>query len=380
MVNERIVALSNQLREEGVAVSVRSTKTACDVWDLMKGSTEIKDMQYALKTVYIKDTHDEQKFDDIFEELFSEPEEGAKHTTKEQTDSPFEDPAIEQEDIMGLPDSQISEIPIEQMIPPEFNPEELQQNKIHEKDLLKTDINHLNTFDERIVDLCRKLGKKIANSRARRKRLMKSNNVNMPRTIRTNLKNGGKLINIVYAKPKINKTKHIFLNDVSGSCDWISNWFFSIIYASQRSFDKIRCFEFDSKINETTDALKTESYELSYETKKKKKIQRGMIHGQSDMANSFKEFLAKAHLNHRTTVIILSDCRDWQGKREEGILESAMLLKEIVTKSSKVLIFNPEPESKWDTPTSCVRDYQNVGAKVYEIKDLDNLAKLITKL
>ena len=105
-----------------------------------------------------------------------------------------------------------------------------------------------------------------------------------------------------------------------------------------------------------------------------------MIHGQSDMANSFKEFLAKAHLNHRTTVIILSDCRDWQGKREEGILESAMLLKEIVTKSSKVLIFNPEPESKWDTPTSCVRDYQNVGAKVYEIKDLDNLAKLITKL
>jgi len=380
MVNERIVALSNQLREEGVAVSVRSTKTACDVWNLMKSSTEIKDMQHALKTVYIKDTHDEQKFDDIFEEIFSEPEEGVKHTSKEQTDSPFKDPAIEQEDIMGLPDSQISEIPIEQMIPPEFNPEELQQNKIREKDLLKTDINHMNTFDDRIVDLCRKLGKKIANSRARRKRLMKSYNVNMPRTIRTNLKNGGKLINIVYAKPKINKTKHIFLNDVSGSCDWISNWFFSIIYASQRSFDKIRCFEFDSKIIETTDALKTESYEISYEAVTLKKLQRGMIHGQSDMANSFKEFLAKAHLNHKTTVIILSDCRDWQGKRENGILESAILLKEIVKKSSKVLIFNPEPESKWDTPTSCVRDYQNSGAEVYEIKNLDNLAKLITNL
>ncbi|HIJ16057.1 MAG TPA: VWA domain-containing protein, partial [Methanosphaera sp.] len=344
MVNERIVALSNQLREEGVSVSVRSTKTACDVWNLMKGSTDIKDMQYALKTVYIKDTHDEQKFDDIFEELFAEPEEGVKHTTKEESDSPFKDPAIEQEDIMGLPDSQISEIPIEQMIPPEFDAENLQQNKIHEKDLLKSDINHLNTFDERIVDLCRKLGKKIANSRARRKRLMKSNNINMPRTIRTNLKNGGKLIDIVYAKPKLNKTKHIFLNDVSGSCDWISNWFFSIIYGCQRSFDKISCFEFDSKVIETTDALKTESYEISYEAVTLKKLQRGMIHGQSDMAASFKEFLARTHLNHRTTVIILSDCRDWQGKREDGILESAVILKEIVTKSAKVLIFNPEPE------------------------------------
>ncbi len=380
MVNERIVALSNQLREEGVSVSVRSTKTACDVWNLMKGSTDIKDMQYALKTVYIKDTHDEQKFDDIFEELFAEPEEGVKHTTKEESDSPFKDPAIEQEDIMGLPDSQISEIPIEQMIPPEFDAENLQQNKIHEKDLLKSDINHLNTFDERIVDLCRKLGKKIANSRARRKRLMKSNNINMPRTIRTNLKNGGKLIDIVYAKPKLNKTKHIFLNDVSGSCDWISNWFFSIIYGCQRSFDKISCFEFDSKVIETTDALKTESYEISYEAVTLKKLQRGMIHGQSDMAASFKEFLARTHLNHRTTVIILSDCRDWQGKREDGILESAVILKEIVTKSAKVLIFNPEPESKWDTPTSCVRDYQNAGAQVYEIKNLDHLARLITDL
>ena len=380
MVNERIVALSNQLREEGVSVSVRSTKTACEVWDLMKSSTDIKDMQYALKTVYIKDTHDEQKFDDIFEEIFEEAEEGVKHTTKEETDSPFEDPAIEQEDIMGLPDSQISDIPIEQMIPPEFDAENLQQNKIHEKDLLKSDINNLNTFDERIVDLCRKLGKKIANSRARRKRLMRSNNINMPRTIRTNLKNGGKLIDIVYAKPKMNKTKHIFLNDVSGSCDWISNWFFSIIYGCQRSFDKISCFEFDNKIIETTDALQTESYEISYEAVTLKKLQRGMIHGRSDMASSFKEFLARTHLNHRTTVIILSDCRDWQGKREEGILESASILKEIVTKSSKVLIFNPEPESKWDTPTSCVRDYQNAGAQVYEIKNLEHLARLITDL
>jgi len=380
MVNERIVALSNQLREEGVQVSVRSTKTACDVWELMKSSTNIKDMQNALRSVYIKDTHDEKKFDDIFEELFNEPDETIKHKTKETSDNAINDPAIEQEDIMGMPDSQITDIPIEQMIPPEFDAETLQQNKIHEKDLLKVDVNHLNTFDERIVDLCRKLGQKIANNRDRRKRLLKSNNINMPRTIRKNLKNGGKLIDIEYHKPKINKTKHIFLNDVSGSCDWISNWFFSIIYACQKSFDKISCYEFDSKVIETTDALKTESYEISYEAVTLKKLQRGMIHGQTDMANSFKEFLSKAHLNHRTNVIILSDCRDWQGKREDGILESALILKEIVTKSSKVMIFNPEPMNKWNTPTSCVKDYQNVGAEVYEIKNLNNLAKLITKL
>ena len=105
-----------------------------------------------------------------------------------------------------------------------------------------------------------------------------------------------------------------------------------------------------------------------------------MIHGQSDMANSFKEFREKAKLNHRSIVIILSDCRDWNGKREDGKLESAMILKDIVNQSSKVLIFNPEAKIKWDSPTSCVNDYADVGAQIYEIKNLENLATLITNL
>lgn len=380
MVNERIVALSNQLREEGVAVSVRSTKTACDVWNLMKDSTKMEDMQNALKSVYIKDNHDEQKFNEIFEELFTEEANTFERETNQPYDDSNDDPVIEREDIMGLPNSMESDISIEQMIPPEFNQDMLQQNKIHEKDLLKSDITNLNTFDERIVDICRKLGKKIANSRARRKRRQQSTRIDMPRTIRTNLKNGGKLINLHYSKPKINKTRHIFLSDVSGSCDWISNWFFSIIYGCQRSFDRISCYEFDNKVIETTDALNTESYQLSYEKITLQKIQRGMIHGQSDMTESFKDFLKRANLNHRTTVILLSDCRDWKGKREDGILESASILREIVNKSSKVLIFNPEPMVKWSTPTSCVHDYQKAGAQVYEIKNLENLANMITKL
>ena len=98
------------------------------------------------------------------------------------------------------------------------------------------------------------------------------------------------------------------------------------------------------------------------------------------MAQSFKEFLKDANLNHRSIVIILTDCRDWRGKREEGILESAKILKKIVKQSSKVIILNPEKKIRWDTHTSCVRDYQNAGAEVYEIGNLEHLAELITKL
>ena len=98
------------------------------------------------------------------------------------------------------------------------------------------------------------------------------------------------------------------------------------------------------------------------------------------MASSFKEFLKQAHLAHRSDVIILTDCRDWRGKRENRILESATVLKEIVTKSNKVMIFNPEKKIRWNTPTSCVKDYENAGAEVFEIGNLDNLAYMISRL
>ncbi len=381
MVNERIVALSNQLREEGVTVSIRSTKTACDVWEIMKQTKDKKNLKTALESVYIKDHHDTHKFNKVYDEIFDKEIENEKlKQIRKLSENKDFDPAIKREDFMGLPETVPNQVPLEDIIPKEFNPEVLQQKKIHEKDILQADITSINKFDERIVDLCRKLGNKIANQRIKRKKRSTKNQINMPRTIRTNLKNGGKLINLKKSKPPIRKTKHIFLSDISGSCDWISSWFFSIIYGCQKSFNKITTYEFDNKIVDITDSLNSESYYQTYENIMQKRIDHGMLHGQSDMTNSFKEFLKNAPLNHRTTVIILSDCRDWKGKRENGTLESATILKEIVQRSQKVIIFNPEKKERWETKTSCVNDYKKAGAEVYEIKNLENLSRLITKL
>ncbi len=382
MVNKRIIALSTQLRDKGVPVSIRSTQTACDIWDLFKDHENMDDLKTALKSVYVKDFHDEDKFNDAFEKLFQSPSEQIQRdpTASQDYRNPIEDPSIKREDIMGSNSDIETDISIEKMLPKDFDPQEIEYNRIHEKDLLKADITHINTFDERIIDLCRKLGDKIANQRNLRRKRMRSNNIDMPRTIRRNLKNGGKLINLETSKPLIRKNRHIFLSDVSGSCDWISNWFFSIIYGCQRSFDRISSYEFDNSVMETTDSLKYESFFQTYENIMNQRIKRGMLHGQSDMSESFREFRDLAPLNHRSIVIILSDCRDWRGKRIDGVLESATVLKEIVNKSSKVMIFNPEKKIRWNTPTSCVKDYQKAGAEVYEIENLENLSRLIVKL
>lgn len=87
--------------------------------------------------------------------------------------------------------------------------------------------------------------------------------------------------------------------------------------------------------------------------------------------------MKKTDLNYHTDVILLTDCRDWTGRRIDGILESATILHQIVVKSRNVIILNPENKIRWNTPTSCVRDYQEAGAKVYQTSTLKEFAKII---
>ena len=52
---------------------------------------------------------------------------------------------------------------------------------------------------------------------------------------------------MVTKKPPIHKSKHIFLCDISGSCEWATTWFFSLLTGCHESFDKIIVDETDKK-------------------------------------------------------------------------------------------------------------------------------------
>jgi uncharacterized protein with von Willebrand factor type A (vWA) domain len=375
-VNKRIIALSNRLRDQGMDVSIRSTETACQVWDILKSQSNLDLLEYALKTVYVKDPSDLDKFEEVFHDLFG----NKKRELDSSRSKSFSDTAVEQEDMVPAGKPGQSQQSLDEMQEDVIAPQNVPQHRVTDQELSTTNISKMDPYDQRVFDLCRKLGIKVANQRNKRRKRLNSHNVDMTRTIRTNLKNGGKLIELINSRPPKRKSRHYFLNDVSGSCDWISNWFFAIIFGCQRSFDKVTVFDFDNKIVDMTDALDANSYYNSYEIMTMKHMESRMIHGQSDMVNSFTEFLDKAYLNGRTDVIILTDCRDWTGERNNGVLKSATLLREIVHKSRRVIILNPEGKKRWNTPTSCVRDYQNVGAEVYEIGTLDHLSRLLTKL
>ena len=384
MIN-KIANLSAELRQEGLPVSIRSTQAAVQVHrDLGESDREL--LKNALMAVYVKDKYDIPKFNKIFEKIFKvelekkeNPElnkgkaysgtgpKSNKYIIKKQNNL-FQ--KVNKERINNEKLKMLSGQPL------------LDEVKQLERDgeLMNKDLTKLNRFDPRMLEICQRLGKRIANKRSRRKVKSNTNKIDMRRTIRANMKYGGVPMEVIKAKPRPHKNEHLFLNDISGSCEWISSWFFMLMFSAQMAFKKSRTFEFDNKVIETTQALKEEYLIDSFVKVKDMRVKNMMVHGTSDMYSAFKMFQEMAHINNKSYVIILSDCRDWAGPKVNGIPASVGLVEEMVRDAKKVVILNPEDRNKWDVVDSCVSLYRDAGAQVFEVNTLNQLAHFVEQM
>lgn len=378
---DKIVNFSGLLRENGMPVSIRSTHAGKQVRELISEDDPL--FRKALASVYIKEFKQRETFNRIFDEFFlgSMVEDTGKETEEESvkskkniwsTKSSQKWTISYQEDDTTTKSREISSTEVN------YHPPLEEYNEIpDETELLSRDINTLNSFDPELFVLCQKMGRKIAMVRSRRQRQAKIMRPDVRRTIRKNLQYGGALIDLVKSKPKIKKNHHYFLNDVSGSCDWISNWFFCLVYAAQNSFRKVRVFEFDNKSVETTTAMDEPNMINAFTKVRDIRVKNLMIHGTSNMYLAFQSFQDKVQLNRRSTLMILTDCRDWAGPKNDGIPQSAELVEKMARKCRKVMVFNPEDKKKWDVVDSCVSHYQDAGAEIHEVRNLNQLAHLV---
>lgn len=382
----KIATLSAKLREKGLPVSIRSTQSAVEVYMNM-GEEDRELLKTALMSIYVKDRYDIPKFMKVFDEVFAVklPETNGneelnrgkayrgtgpksnKYIIKKQSNMASK---VRKEKITNEKLRMLSGQPL------------LEEVKQLERDgeLMNKDLTKLNRFDPRMLEICQRLGKRIANKRSRRKIQSHSNKIDMRKTIRANLKYGGVPLELVKAKPRPHKNEHLFLNDISGSCEWISSWFFMLMFSAQMAFKRSRTFEFDNKVIETTKALKEEYLLDAFVKVKDQRVKNLMVHGTSDMYSAFKQFQEKANINNKSYVIILSDCRDWAGPKVNGVPASVGLVEEMVRDSKKVVILNPEDRNKWDIVDSCVSLYEEAGAHVFEVNTLNQLAHFVEQM
>jgi uncharacterized protein with von Willebrand factor type A (vWA) domain len=398
---EEIAEFSGKLRENGIPASIRSTEIACRAVPLIKENDG--DLREALACIYLKDQRQRKRFNEVYGSFFEGKEENTEdQSTKKQsmsanrtlkpsvstTSSPAGTNSVHGLNSMykawdhrmnHINDSIMDKIKIEYIENTLGGSSD--DGSINDKSgLLKSNIMTLNSLQPELIDLCQKLGRKIATKRARRYKQSKKQKPDIRRTIRRNLKHGGTLLELVKSKPKLKKQNHYFLNDVSVSCDWISIWFFCMVYAAQNSFTRARAFEFDNKTAEVTSAL----YELNvvdaFVKVLKIRHENAMIQGKSNMYTAFEGFLDQANLNSKSYVMILSDCRDWAGPKDNNRPLSAEFIEQMSRLAKRVLILNPEPKNKWNVADSRVSYYENAGAEVFEVRDLEQLANLISEI
>ena len=384
MIN-KIATLSSQLREKGLPVSIRSTEAATRIYmDL--GSEDRQLLKTALMAVYVKDRYDIPKFLKVFDEIFreEEKEEPAKQEQRSlayRGKGPKSNKYIIKKQNNAFQKVQKEKVNNEKLRMLSGQPllDEAQRLE-RDGELMNKDLTKLNRFDPRMLEICQRLGKRIANKRSRRKVQAHSHKIDIRRTIRTNLKYGGVPLELVKAKPRPHKNEHLFLNDISGSCEWISSWFFMLMFSAQTAFKKSRTFEFDNKVIETTDALKEEYLIDSFVKVKDLRVKNMMVHGTSDMYSAFTKFQEMANINNKSYIIILSDCRDWAGPKVHGIPASVGVVEEMVRDSKKLIILNPEDRNKWDIVDSCVSLYEDAGAQVFEVNTLNQLAHFVEQM
>lgn len=376
-----IVKFSGILRENGIPASIRSTQTAYQAVKLVKDYG--LDLRETLASIYLKDQRQRKKFNECYDLLFenkgkkadlpsSEREDRAKFISKLNISVTKKNKA----DFNYNSNIQYKMDYIQNTL------NDWNDNADHEGNskLIKSNIHTLNTLQPELIDLCQKLGRKIATKRVRRYKQAKKQKPDIRRTIRKNLKHGGSLLELVKSKPKIKKQNHYFLSDVSISCDWISIWFFCMIYAAQNSFNRARIFEFDNKTVEISSALQELNIVDAFIKVLDIRRTNSMIQGKSNMYTAFDGFLNQANLNHRSYVMIMSDCRDWAGPKYEREPLSADLISKMKRKAKRVLVLNPESKIKWNAADSCVSYYEDAGAESFEVSNLEQLADLISEI
>ncbi len=381
----KIATLSAKLREKGLPVSIRSTQAAVQIY--MDLGIEDRDLlKTALMAVYVKDRYDIPKFNKVFDEVFKvelpkmDPKELNKGTAYRGAGPKSNKYIIKKQSNMA---SKIRKEKLEneklKMLSGQPLLDEVKQLE-RDGELMNRDLTKLNRFDPRMLEICQRLGKRIANKRSRRKIQTHSHKIDIRRTIRANLKYGGVPFELVKAKPRPHKNEHLFLNDISGSCEWISSWFFMLMFSAQTAFKRSRMFEFDTRVIETTNALKEEYLIDSFVKVKDLRVKNLMVHGTSDMYTAFTTFRNMVNISNKSYVIILSDCRDWAGPKVNGIPASVEVVEEMVRDAKKVIILNPEDRNKWDVVDSCVSLYRDAGAQVFEVNTLNQLAHFVEQM
>ena len=183
------------------------------------------------------------------------------------------------------------------------------------------------------------------------------------KTVRQSLQYGGIPMEFIY-REKVLWEDIVLALDTSGSQIWWAVSAMLFAGALEKTARRLRVYSFTSDIVDVTKYVPFPEKFVAHLDN---------FAGYSNYETSFQQLLDKAPISARTILIIVGDCRDYQGAWRQKSPDkygqrigphSGKLMEKLVTRSHEVIVMNPEEQSKWGVGDSAVHDYELAGAIV----------------
>lgn len=240
-----------------------------------------------------------------------------------------------------------------------------------EEILGKTRLNNLeHHYLHKVLDLVRKMARKLAAKHSRKRKVTKRGQLNMSKTIRGGIANDGVMFKTYWKKTHKDKPQILAICDVSGSVAAYAKFLLLFLYSLQDVLPKVRSFAFSSHLGEVSD------YFVDYPIEKAIELINWKYGGATDYGNSLLDFanLALEDINSNTTVIILGDARNNNGDPKLEIMQS------IYQRAKQVIWLNPESRKAWGTGDSDMLRYQSACHFTAECNNLKQLERVVDQL
>ena len=240
---------------------------------------------------------------------------------------------------------------------------------VEDLDLMHSTREELARIEQVVTPLARKLATRLA----QRRRRGRKGRLDVRRTIRRSLSDGGVLLYPRFKPPRRSKPELALLCDVSGSMATFARFTLQLTYAISHQFSKVRAFAFIDGLNEVTDLFGpgVEFADALMEMATDQKLV--WQDGHSDYGHALEVFVDEfiEALSPRTTVIVTGDART-------NYRDPKTLLLERIREESRALFWlNPEARRYWDTGDSVMSSYSPICDGVHEVRTLRQLEEFI---
>ena len=253
-----------------------------------------------------------------------------------------------------------------------YMPNELSQKEnLEETDFLYTNNDERN----KLLKETKVLGMMLANKFIKHSNSLSKGKLNLRKTIRKSLQNGGSLYSTVF-KPRVKKKPRlILLCDISGSMALYSLFGLTLLFGIVQRFRSVKAFVFIDGLTEITkDLQKMKINNIKSILNNWNSFVKA--DGHSDYQRSFDELILNKKIVNSSTnsLLVIGDARN----------NYRSISEETISKLSKsfdnIYWMNPERKQYWNTGDSRFMDFQKVCESYSEVRNFNQLKNFIENI